>query len=166
MTAGTAGRRQNPSHVAHSMSTSSPSTLPVTDASAGNPSRGGQFRQKVGGREPVAPPIASGGQLGGVRLSAPRRCSSCWAPREGGLSAGPHGQGGLLVARSSPHSCRARPSVAAAMKTLLWCGEATTRTTPTSRSSSPLRWVRRRSMTAPTIDLHRRIRHAPPPSAS
>jgi hypothetical protein len=54
-----------------------------------------------------------------------------------GPSTGPLGQGELLVASSSPHSCRARPSVAAAMTTLLWRGEATTRMTLTSRSSPP-----------------------------
>jgi hypothetical protein len=70
------------------------------------------------------------------------------------LSAGPHRQGESLVASSSPHSCRAQPSVAVKMMTLMWRGEATTRTTPTCRSSPPPRWVHRRSTTAPATDLH------------
>jgi hypothetical protein len=72
-----------------------------------------------------------------MRLSVPRRRPSCWAPCDGGSSAGPHGQGELLVASSSPHSCRALPSAAATMTTLVWCGEGMTRTTPTSRSNPP-----------------------------
>jgi hypothetical protein len=168
MTAGAVGRRQNPPSAAHSVSTMSPSTFPATDASARSPSRGGRSHRKVGGWEPVAPPppTSSGGQLSGVRLSATRRCPSCWAPREGGPSAGPLGQGELLVASSSPHSCRVRPSAATAMMTLQWHGEAMTRTTPTCHSSPPPHWQCRRSTTAPATGLHRRRRHAPPPSAS
>jgi hypothetical protein len=67
----------------------------------------------------------------------------------GRTSASPLGQGELLVASSSPHSCRARPSAATVMMTLRWRGEATTRMTPTCRSSPLPRWVRRRSTTAP-----------------
>jgi hypothetical protein len=83
------------------------STLPATGASVGNPSRGGQSHRKAGGRSPDAPPTASGGQLGGARLSTTRRRPSCWVPREGEPSAGPLGQGVLLVTRSSPQGAHA-----------------------------------------------------------
>jgi hypothetical protein len=166
MTVGAAGRRQNPPPAVRSASTLSPSTLPATDASAGSPSRGGRNCRKVGGRELVTPPTASGGQLGGARLSATWRCKSCWAPCEDGSSADPLGQGELLDASSSPLSYHARSYAAVAMMTLLWRGEVTTRTTPTCRSSPPPCWVRRCSTTAPTTDLHWRRHHAPPPSTS
>jgi hypothetical protein len=61
MTVGAVGRRWNPPPAARSMSTLSPSTSPVTDASAASPSRGGRNRRKVGGRGLVTPPTASGG---------------------------------------------------------------------------------------------------------
>jgi hypothetical protein len=166
MTAGVAGRRQTPPPATRSVSTSSPLTSPATSASAGNPSRDGRSSRKVGGRAPDAPPTASGGQLGGARLSATRRRPSCWAPREGGPCAGPLGQGEMLVTSLSPHSCCARPSAAAVMMTLQWRGEATMRTTPTCHSSLPQCWQHHLSMTAPAMGLHRRRRHAPPPSAS
>jgi hypothetical protein len=53
------------------------------------------------------------------------------APRGGGWSASPLGQGEPLDVSSSPHSYRMRPSAAAAKMTLTWCREAMTRTTPT-----------------------------------
>jgi hypothetical protein len=105
-----------------------------------------------------------GGQLGVVWLSATWRHPSCWAPREGGPSAGPLGQGELPVASSSAPSCQAWSSAVAAMMTLQWRMEATTRTTPTCRSSPLPRWQRRRCTTAPVTGLHRRRRHTPPPS--
>jgi hypothetical protein len=166
MTTGAAGRRQNPPSAVRSVSTTSLSTFPATDASARSLSRGGQSHRKVGGWDLVAPPTSSGCQLGGALLSATRRCPSCWAPREGGPSSGPLGQGELLVASSSPQSCRVRPSTATAMMTLQWHGEAMTRTTPTCRSSPPPHWQRCRSTTAPVTGLHWRRRHAPPPFAS
>jgi hypothetical protein len=82
-------------------------------------------------------------------------------PRKDGPSAGPFGQGELLVASSSPLSCRAQLSAATAIMTLRPRGEATMRTTPTSRSSRPLRWRRCRSTTALATGLHRRRRHTP-----
>jgi hypothetical protein len=54
-------------------------------------SRGGRSHRKAGRRTPVAPPIFSGGWLGGVRISATRRRPSRWVPREVGPSAGPLG---------------------------------------------------------------------------
>jgi hypothetical protein len=84
-----------------------------------------------------------------------------WALHEGGPTAGPLGQGELLVANSSPHSYRARRPADAAMMTLRQRGEATMKTTPTCRSSPPPRWQRRRSTTALATGLHRR-RHTLP----
>jgi hypothetical protein len=66
----------------------------------------------------------------------------------------------MLVASSSPISCHAQPSAAAVMMTLQWRGEATTKTTPTCRSSPPPRWRRHRSTMAPAMGLHQRRRHA------
>jgi hypothetical protein len=145
MTAGTAGRRWNPPPASRSASTPSPSTSPATDASVRSPSRGSRNHRRVGERESVAPPTTLGGRLGRARLSATRRRPSRWAPCEGGPSAGPLRWGELLVASSSPHSCRAQPSAVAAIMTLLWRGEATTRTTPTCHSNQPPRWLRHRS---------------------
>jgi hypothetical protein len=149
MTVGAMGRHRNSPSAARSMPMPSLLTSPATSASAGSPSRGGRNCRRGGGLEPVAPPTASEGWLGGAGLSATRGRPSRWAPHEDGPPAGPLGWGELLVSSLSPHSCCARPSVAATTMTLLWRGEATTRTTPPCRSNPPPRWPRCRSTTAP-----------------
>jgi hypothetical protein len=147
MTEGATGRHQNLPPAARSASTRSLSISPATDTSASSLSRGGRSRRRGGKVESPAPPTASAGRLGRVGPSALQKRSNRRAPCEDGPPADPLGRDEPPIASSSSRSSHARQALAAVTMSLRPCGEVTTWTTPTCRSSPPPRWAHRHSTT-------------------